>query len=123
VLMSRRSVRVIISALIPRRGIMAMLKIEMAPIVIPLLLAATPSVADVTSEVTRCQLEAENAARVEGLVDTINRCHYHGSAIPVSRQSGRLRSCGLRRSKALRLADRLCRSVLLTRPIVATRPR
>ena len=61
-LMSRRSVRVIISALIPRRGIMAMLKIEMAPIVIPLLLAATPSVADVTSE--RCQLEAERTLPV-----------------------------------------------------------
>jgi hypothetical protein len=40
-------VRVIISALIPRRGIMAMLKIEMAPIMIPLLLAAT-----LTSELT-----------------------------------------------------------------------
>jgi hypothetical protein len=35
-----------------------MLKIEMAPIPILLLLAATPSVADVTSELARCQLEA-----------------------------------------------------------------
>jgi hypothetical protein len=43
---------------------MAMLKIEMAPIVIPLLLAATPSVADVTSELPRCQLEAERTLPV-----------------------------------------------------------
>jgi hypothetical protein len=33
-------------------------KIEMAPILILLLLAAAPSVADVTSELARCQLEA-----------------------------------------------------------------
>ena len=36
-----------------------MLKVEMAPIVIPLLLMATPTVADVTSELARCELEAE----------------------------------------------------------------
>ena len=36
-----------------------MLKVEMAPIVIPLLLIATPTVADVTSELARCELEAE----------------------------------------------------------------
>jgi hypothetical protein len=41
------------------RGMMAMLKVEMAPIVIPLLLIATPTVADVTSELVRCELEAE----------------------------------------------------------------
>jgi hypothetical protein len=35
-----------------------MLKIEMAPIPILLLLAATPLVADVNSELARCQLEA-----------------------------------------------------------------
>ena len=36
-----------------------MLKVEMAPLVIPLLLIATPTVADVTSELARCELEAE----------------------------------------------------------------
>jgi hypothetical protein len=35
-----------------------MLKIEMAPTLILLLLAATPSVADVNSKLARCQLEA-----------------------------------------------------------------
>jgi hypothetical protein len=44
---------------LPRKpGLVAMLKIEMAPIPILLLLAATPSLADVTSELARCQLEA-----------------------------------------------------------------
>jgi hypothetical protein len=38
---------------------MAMLKVEMAPIVIPLLLIAAPTLADVTSELARCELEAE----------------------------------------------------------------
>jgi hypothetical protein len=38
---------------------MAMLKVESAPIVIPLLLVATPAVADVANELARCQLEAE----------------------------------------------------------------
>ena len=41
------------------RGIMAMLKVEMAPTVVALLLIATPTVADVTSELARCQIEAE----------------------------------------------------------------
>jgi len=36
-----------------------MLKIEMAPIVIPLLLTSTPTIADVTSELARCELESE----------------------------------------------------------------
>ena len=36
-----------------------MLKVEMAPIVVALLLIATPTVADVTGELARCQLEAE----------------------------------------------------------------
>ena len=36
-----------------------MLKVEMAPTVIALSLMATPTVADVTSELARCQLEAE----------------------------------------------------------------
>jgi len=36
-----------------------MLKVEMAPTVIALSLIATPTVADVTSELARCQLEAE----------------------------------------------------------------
>ena len=36
-----------------------MLKVEKAPIVIALLLIATPTVADVTSELARCELEAE----------------------------------------------------------------
>jgi hypothetical protein len=39
-------------------GPVSMPKIEMAPILILLLLAATPSIADVTSELERCQLEA-----------------------------------------------------------------
>jgi hypothetical protein len=39
---------------------MAMLKIEVAPIVIPLLLAATPTVADVGDELARCGSEAEH---------------------------------------------------------------
>jgi len=38
---------------------MAMLKVEMAAIVIGQLLAATPTAADVTTELARCQLEAE----------------------------------------------------------------
>jgi hypothetical protein len=38
---------------------MAMLKVEMAPTVIALSLMATPTVADVTSDLARCQLEAE----------------------------------------------------------------
>jgi hypothetical protein len=38
---------------------MAMLKMELAQVVVPLLLITTPSVADVTSELARCQLEAE----------------------------------------------------------------
>jgi hypothetical protein len=38
---------------------MAMLKVEIASIVIPLLLVATPAVADVANELARCQLEAE----------------------------------------------------------------
>jgi hypothetical protein len=36
-----------------------MLKVEMAPTVIALSLMATPTVADVTSDLARCQLEAE----------------------------------------------------------------
>ena len=36
-----------------------MLKVEKAPIVIALLLIATPTVADGTSELARCELEAE----------------------------------------------------------------
>ena len=36
-----------------------MLKVEMAPTVIALSLIATSTVADVTSELARCQLEAE----------------------------------------------------------------
>jgi hypothetical protein len=36
-----------------------MLKVKLAPIVIPLLLITTPIVADVNSEMARCQLEAE----------------------------------------------------------------
>jgi hypothetical protein len=36
-----------------------MLKVELAPLVIPLMLMTTPSVADVTSELARCQLEVE----------------------------------------------------------------
>ena len=36
-----------------------MLKVEMAPMVIALLLIATPTVADGTSELARCELEAE----------------------------------------------------------------
>ena len=36
-----------------------MLKVEMAPTVIALLLIATPTVADVISELARCQLDAE----------------------------------------------------------------
>jgi hypothetical protein len=39
-------------------GPVAVPKIEIAPILILLLLGATPSVADVTSELARCQLEA-----------------------------------------------------------------
>jgi hypothetical protein len=38
---------------------MAMLKVEIAPLVIPLMLMTTPTVADVTSELARCQLEVE----------------------------------------------------------------
>ena len=38
-----------------------MLKFEVAPILILLFLAATPSVADVASELARCQLEAERS--------------------------------------------------------------
>jgi hypothetical protein len=38
---------------------MAMLKVKLAPIVIPLLLITTPIVADVNTEMARCQLEAE----------------------------------------------------------------
>jgi hypothetical protein len=37
-----------------------MLKVELAHIVIPLLLITTPIVADVNSEMARCQLEAEH---------------------------------------------------------------
>jgi hypothetical protein len=36
-----------------------MLKVELAPLVILLMLMTTPSVADVTSELARCQLEVE----------------------------------------------------------------
>jgi hypothetical protein len=36
-----------------------MLKMELAQVVVPLLLITTPSVADVTSQLARCQLEAE----------------------------------------------------------------
>jgi hypothetical protein len=36
-----------------------MLKVKLAPIVIPLLLITTPIVADVNTEMARCQLEAE----------------------------------------------------------------
>src|SRR6476619_659544 len=36
-----------------------MLKVEMAPIVIALFLIATPTIADGTSELARCELEAE----------------------------------------------------------------
>jgi hypothetical protein len=39
-------------------GPVAVPKIEIAPSLILLLLAATPSLADVTSELARCQLEA-----------------------------------------------------------------
>jgi hypothetical protein len=38
-----------------------MLKFKMAPILILLLLAVTPSLADVASELARCQLEAERS--------------------------------------------------------------
>jgi hypothetical protein len=38
-----------------------MLRIEAAPTLVLLLLAATPSVADVASELARCQLEAERS--------------------------------------------------------------
>jgi hypothetical protein len=38
---------------------MAMLKVEMAAVVIGQLLAATPTVADVAHELARCELEAE----------------------------------------------------------------
>ena len=38
---------------------MAMLKVEMAPIVISLLLIATPTVADGTGELARCEFEGE----------------------------------------------------------------
>jgi hypothetical protein len=43
----------------PPTGIIAMLKVELAPLVILLMLMTTPSVADVTSELARCQLEVE----------------------------------------------------------------
>ena len=36
-----------------------MLKVNMAPIAIPLLLITTPTVADVANELARCQLAAE----------------------------------------------------------------
>ena len=36
-----------------------MLKVEMAPIVIALFLIATPTIADGTSDLARCELEAE----------------------------------------------------------------
>ena len=36
-----------------------MLKVEMAPTIVGLLLMATPTVADVASELARCQIEAE----------------------------------------------------------------
>jgi hypothetical protein len=36
-----------------------MLKVEIAPIIIPLLLVTTAAVADVANELARCQLEAE----------------------------------------------------------------
>jgi hypothetical protein len=38
-----------------------MLKVVLAPVIIPLMLAATPSTADVTGELARCQIEAERS--------------------------------------------------------------
>ena len=82
-----------------------MLKVDMAPIAIPLLLITTPTVADVTSELARCQLAAERlypappnkgaqnwadrAANLQKRAENIETC---GRLVILSRHNALLRS-------------------------------
>jgi hypothetical protein len=69
-----------------------MLKVEKAPIVIALLLIATPTVADGTSELARCELEAERLFRLR--TTRVPRIGEYGR--PIYRNGLRVskRACG-----------------------------